>query len=478
MKKKRQKYTYVPNEEIENLVTSNSSFTGDELLDGVYLKGRKKFKKGGKPKVVKRMGDRAVAEKIMQLDAKAWEDLDIQSGSQLREDKDLQRKYVDKMAEADKILSRAKNPAHVMDILEDENYHSAWGTLYSKGKTPYPYSDFADGGVTRQPRLRSLARRAEQLVGQEAWDSLSNEDQQGLMAELVADGVLPVPVMMHGGETMADGAEVMADGAEVAEGVKYVVTYEINGKTKEKLFDEKEKADTFVDLMGSEDDVLNLKVAEKGPEKAKKTKAAKAEKAETPTINLFAARADAQRKATKKPSDRLDVIVPGIATSIARYEALDEIIKNAEAEKKVLDGKLKEIGREKFIEMYKDEGFRPKNFNLADGDEKVLYVMSDNYKGSRYGVSPEKAALLEPYGDILETETTFTINDKVLNKPGVAEAISRMIMSSKILTDEDKANLIIASTMQVVKKGTIDRLLQYPEPEMVFDLIEPVVSLR
>lgn len=459
----KSKYTYVPNRNIENVITTNSSFSGDELLDGVYLKGRKKFKDGGK--VVKKMGDRAVAEKIMEMDAKAWEDLDIKSGSQLRADKDLQRKYLDRMFQADKVLARAKNPKRVMDILEDENYHSAWGTLYTKGKSPYPV--FAEGGEMRKLRHRALNRRAEELVGDEAWDSLSTEDQTELAAELVADGVLAVPILEDGG--MA--GEMMADGAEVAD-AKYVITYELDGKKKEKLFDDKDKAESFMELMGSEDDVTNMKLTEKKPAKAKK-----AEPAAAP-VNLFAKPAIGQAKPAKKPSDRQDVPVKGIGPAIARYDALKEIIKNAEAEKELLDGQIKEVGRDKFLEMYKDEGFRPKNFNIVDGGEKILYVTSDTYQGSRYGLSPEKISLLEQYDDILESETTYTINAKVLNKPGVAEAISKMIMSSKILTDEDKAELIQAETKTVVRKGTIDRLLQYPDPAVIFDLIDPTVSLR
>jgi hypothetical protein len=85
--------------------------------------------------------------------------------------------------------------------------------------------------------------------------------------------------------------------------------------------------------------------------------------------------------------------------------------------------------------------------------------------------------MLEPYG-VLESTTTYTINADVLNKPGVAEAISKMIMQSKVLTEEDKLSLIKAETKTVVKKGTIDRLLQFDNPAMIFDLIEPVVSLK
>lgn len=532
MKKRREKYTYVPNESIENVVTTNSSFSGDDLLDGVYLKGRKKFKKGG---AVKKMSDRMVADKIMEMDAKAWEDLDIQSGSQLRENKELQRKYLDRMLGADKVIARAKNPSRVMDILEDENYHSAWGTLYTKGKTPYPV--FAEGGEMRKLRHRAINRRAEELVGDDAWDSLSTEDQAELASELVAEGVLAVPVLEDGG-MMADGGEIhkmaddmtdaeyekkfttlnkkqknkydslvslgdspklalatvllnkevkwddvtiraytmadggmMADGTEVAD-AKFVVTYEIGGKKKEKAFEDKEKAESFMDLMGDDDDVTNMKLTEKKAAKGKKEPAAAA------PINLFAKPGVGQAKPSKKPSDRLDVPVKGLGPAIARYDELKALIKNAEAEQEILDGQIKEVGRDKFLEIYKDEGYRPKNFNLVDGTEKILYVTADIYQGSRSGLSPEKIAILEQYDDILESQTTYTINPKILNKPGVAEAISRMIMSSKILTDEDKAELIQAETKTIVKKGTIDRLLQYPDPAVIFDLIDPTVSLK
>lgn len=539
MKKRREKYTYVPNESIENVVTTNSSFSGDDLLDGVYLRGRKKFKKGG---AVKKMSDRMVADKIMEMDAKAWEDLDIQSGSQLRENKELQRKYLDKMLGADKVIARAKNPSRVMDILEDENYHSAWGTLYTKGKTPYPV--FAEGGEMRKLRHRAINRRAEELVGDDAWDSLSTEDQAELASELVAEGVLAVPILEDGGmmaddgmmakggeikvgdkvkyknakyhatvkevvddveipyaiidygnggkakkayledlqkvilgfadeyvspEFMADGG-MMADGAEVAD-AKFVVTYEIGGKKKEKAFEDKDKAESFMDLMGDDDDVTNMKLTEKKAAKGKKEPAAA-------PINLFAKPSVGQAKPSKKPSDRLDVPVKGLGPAIARYDELKALIKNAEAEQEILDGQIKEVGRDKFLEIYKDEGYRPKNFNLVDGTEKILYVTADIYQGSRSGLSPEKIAILEQYDDILESQTTYTINPKILNKPGVAEAISRMIMSSKILTDEDKAELIQAETKTIVKKGTIDRLLQYPDPAVIFDLIDPTVSLK
>ena len=69
--------------------------------------------------------------------------------------------------------------------------------------------------------------------------------RQEAIEKMVADGVLPVPMMDGGTPKMEDGAETMADGAEVAEAVTYLVTYELNGKSKEKPFADKAKAETF-----------------------------------------------------------------------------------------------------------------------------------------------------------------------------------------------------------------------------------------
>ncbi len=48
--KRKGRYTYVPKDEIAEVRTFNDvSFETDDLLDGAYVKGRKKYARGGMP---------------------------------------------------------------------------------------------------------------------------------------------------------------------------------------------------------------------------------------------------------------------------------------------------------------------------------------------------------------------------------------------------------------------------------------------
>jgi hypothetical protein len=76
----------------------------------------------------------------------------------------------------------------------------------------------------------------------------------------------------------------------------------------------------------------------------------------------------------------------------------------------------------------------------------------------------------------LETTTKYSLNPEILDRLG--DTISKIIMDSKLISDEDKKNLLISETVTTVKKGTIDRLLQYEDPALIFELIEPVLSLK
>jgi hypothetical protein len=246
-----------------------------------------------------------------------------------------------------------------------------------------------------------------------------------------------------------------AKGGGVAE-AKYKVTFEIEGNKRDKLFDSKEKADNFLELMADDEEVKNIVVEE--------VKA-------TPTESLFAmAKSAPAKKSSSKEKE--SVQVNGIATQIARYDQLKEIIDNAKAEQELLGGSLKQIGKDKFLEIYEKRGGKPDNFNLADENEKILFIVSDKYKK----VEPEKVSILSDYDGLLETTTKYSLNPEILDRLG--DTISKIIMDSKLISDEDKKNLLISETVTTVKKGTIDRLLQYDDPALIFELIEPVLSLK
>jgi hypothetical protein len=254
-----------------------------------------------------------------------------------------------------------------------------------------------------------------------------------------------------------------ADGG-VTEATKFKVVYKLKdtAEPKEKLFDNAEKAEFFLETIQEDDDIESANLVEVKPMK-------KAAEKKAPT-NLFAAAKPAAPSASKKTKE--DVLVPGIADRIARYDALKAIIKNAEAEKEVIGGSLKEVGKEKFLELYELRRRNPDTINLVDEDEKIMFMVIDRY----IKVEPEKAGMLENYPGLLETTTTYKFNPALLDRTG--EIISRLIMESTELSDDEKANLIVAETKIGIKTGSIDRLMDYDNPAQIFDLIEPILALK
>ena len=137
----------------------------------------------------------------------------------------------------------------------------------------------------------------------------------------------------------------------------------------------------------------------------------------------------------------------------------------------LIGGRLKEAGKDAFLELYEQNRRKPDNFNIVDGDEEILFIVMDKYKK----VEPEKEAMLEKYEGLLEKVTTFKFNPDVLDRVG--EKVSELIMNSD-LSEEDKSNLIIKEETVAIKKGSIDRLMDYEDPEQIFDLVEPIMALK
>jgi hypothetical protein len=254
--------------------------------------------------------------------------------------------------------------------------------------------------------------------------------------------------------------EYYAEGG-VTQAIKFKVIYKIKDlEPKEKIFDDAEKAEFFLETIKEDDDIESANLVEVKPEK----------KAVEKKTNLFAAAKPAAKTSGKKTIE--DVVVTGIADEIARYDALKAIIKNAETEKDQIGDRLKEVGVDKFLELYELRRRNPDTFNLSDEDKNIMFIVMDKYKK----VEPEKVAMLESYPGLLETVTTYKFNTQLLDKTG--EIVSRLIMESDELTDEEKENLIIAETKVGIKSGTIDRLMDYENPAQIFAIIEPVLALK
>lgn len=257
---------------------------------------------------------------------------------------------------------------------------------------------------------------------------------------------------------MGWGGKVMAEGG-VAEKVK--VTYTLaDGKMVTKSYDSKADSDEGITDFMLENDVVDVKVEEE----KKKSLADIVKKVEKKGA-----------KSKEKPAVQID----GYESDIAEYKRLNEKIKMLTADKELIGGKLKAVGKEKFVELYEEKGRTPENFLLRDGDEDILFMVQDKY----IKVTPEKEALLENYGKgLVETVTTYKFTDliekKLPNGQTIGEVVVGMIMDNQVIPEDDKVNLITAETVTRVPKGTIDRLMDYKDPEEVFNLIEPITALK
>jgi hypothetical protein len=251
-------------------------------------------------------------------------------------------------------------------------------------------------------------------------------------------------------------------------GSTYAVKYSMKDTpeiVKEKIFTDKDSAELFYETISDDEDLVVMDLQE--------IKAAPAKK------SLFATAkpAPATTAAARKKRERVEV--DGIADEIARYDALKATINNAKAEQEVIGGMLKEIGREKFLDLYEQRGVRPANFDLADGNENILLEILDKY----LKVEPEKAELLRQFDGLLEEKTSYEFDSELLEKEvsegmTIGDVVSMLIQDSKLIPDSDKANLIKAKMSMRVPKGTIDRLMDYDNPREVFSLISPILALK
>lgn len=167
------------------------------------------------------------------------------------------------------------------------------------------------------------------------------------------------------------------------------------------------------------------------------------------------------------------VEVKGLAEQLTRRMELVELMATNEAELKMLDGILKPIGKEQFIRLYAEQKMRPDTFKLVtDGTGQVMVIVMDKY----LKVDATKAEMLKDYPEVLDTKKVYTLNAEIAERNG--DAIAQAIMSSKKISDEDKANLLEVTEEQFIKKGTIERMLQFKNWQNLFNLIEPIVQFK
>jgi hypothetical protein len=503
-KQRRGKFTYIPKDEIAEVTTFNDvTFENDDLLDGAYVRGRKKYARGG---VMKAMSLDEQAASAVGNDV--WFSLPDMEKAELVEELVKSGMIVPTTSETD---------IRIMELIEQDEYADG-GMMAKGGMVDYSKDGYVkairgiDGKLVKEVVIKGIEYRYNPMYktynsikGNELLHKSKYEDG-GMMAKggefggfdvgryyrdssgeefkyvgedikgnsLFNDGVRTIKKPYEDFSSSVKEEKLFGWFAEggVATGGKFMVKYylkETPETIKTKVFDDKDGAEFFFETIQDDDDIVVLPIEEAKEEV--KSAPAKGK-------NLFsAAKPVPVAKAAAKKRERVEV--KGISKMIKEYDELNAVIKNAESAKSVIGGELKEIGREKFLDLYEDRGFRPANFDLADGNENILLEVTDKY----LKVEPEKAAILENFNGLLEVKTTYEFNAEILEKKvsdtmTVGDVVSMLIQDSKLLSDSDKENLIKAKTTMRVPKGTIDRLLDYDNPREVFNLISPILALK
>lgn len=192
--------------------------------------------------------------------------------------------------------------------------------------------------------------------------------------------------------------------------------------------------------------------------------------AKMPKTNLFAA--SVKIKETAKKPEKKFVKAP-LGNKIERFLEVKEKIKAATSELKMLEGDIKAVGKDLFLKEYRAQKSTPDNFFLQDEvGSSAMLIVQDKYTI----VDENKAEVLKGFPGLLQENVVYKMNTELVEKYG--EIISGLIMKCKQIPDEDKANLISGELSYSVAKGSIDRIMQYENPEQVFELINPVVALK
>jgi len=145
--------------------------------------------------------------------------------------------------------------------------------------------------------------------------------------------------------------------------------------------------------------------------------------------------------------------------------------KTVEAKEGVYKPIVKKEGNRRLIAFVAANGVLPETpMKIQNGNgEQVGYVLQD--RSGQYGVTPEQKLILgellgeDVAGSLLYTEVSFKFNRDVMAKPGVSEALDKILQAaiaklvkSGVLAEEDE--LVQADVKESFKPGTLSRIGQ------------------
>ncbi len=191
----------------------------------------------------------------------------------------------------------------------------------------------------------------------------------------------------------------------------------------------------------------------------------------TQTTNLFATATKV--KETAKKTDKKVINAPELGNKIQRFAELKQLIDSATGELKMIEGDIKGIGKKLFMSEYKQQRSTPDNFKIQDETgNSCMFICMDKYTI----VDETKAGILANFDGLFAENVVYKFNADLVEKYGAV--LSELILNCSDIDDLDKGNLISGEKTFSVAKGSIDRLMQYANPDQVYELINPIIALK
>lgn len=202
-------------------------------------------------------------------------------------------------------------------------------------------------------------------------------------------------------------------------------------------------------------------------------------------MSLFAkAKKQAPAKTAKK-DDKIRIRIQDtdqavdVFDKIQKLSVLQDNMKRDKAKADMISDELRDLGKEKWAELYEDMGRNPgsvmvESVNDLDDTAQFMFVPTDKY----ITINEERAEeLREAYGDaIVEEKTVFSFDNDMIEKYG--EIISRLIEECAEISERDKEKIIKATNSYSVAKGTIDMFTKYGQVADMMEVTRPVVALK
>lgn len=180
---------------------------------------------------------------------------------------------------------------------------------------------------------------------------------------------------------------------------------------------------------------------------------------------------------------------------ISEYELCEIENKKIQARLDLTKSELKQIAIDTYLDEYSSTGSNPGTVMIEakDGNSVAQFMFAPTDKYISIKTEEEADLLTERYGDVVERNTTFSFDNKMLEK--YMEVISTLIEECDEIEESDKAKLFIQTETFNIKKGTLDKLAEIhkqeenEDGELVpinetysvresFDALRPIVMLK